>query len=78
MPAGSCLMDRARVPHDPSHGRAIDLLLASLEWLDIIIVQRHRISSLNCHLNVTMDHQSVISRAANEQGLGPYTLQRGG
>jgi hypothetical protein len=41
-------------------------------------VQRHRISSLNCHLNVTMDHQSVISRAANEQELGPYTLQRGG
>jgi hypothetical protein len=29
-------------------------------------VQRHRISSLNCHLNVTMDHQSVISRAAIE------------
>src|SRR5258708_9450088 len=50
----------------------------ALEWLDIIIVQRHRISSLNCRLNVTMDHQSVISTSANEQELGPYTLQRGG
>src|SRR5262245_45084242 len=36
------------------------------------------ISSLNYHLNVTIDHQSVVSRAGNERGSWGHTLYRGG